>query len=39
MFARIRQTSRRLQVSVVETRWASGHSGQEHVAALGSIAA
>src|ERR1700722_5696673 len=37
MFARIRETPRRLQVSLVEARRVGGRVRQTHVAALGSI--
>jgi hypothetical protein len=37
MFARFRQTARRLQVSIVETRREDGKVRHEHVAGLGSI--
>jgi hypothetical protein len=38
MFVRFRQTVRRLQVSLVETRRADGRVRHEHIAGLGSIA-
>jgi hypothetical protein len=38
MFVRFRQTPRRLQASVVETRRRAGKVASEHVASLGSIA-
>jgi hypothetical protein len=37
MFVRLRKTTRRLQVSLIETRWAAGKVRSEHVAGLGSI--
>jgi hypothetical protein len=37
MFVRFRQTKRRLQVSLVETRRIDGRVDQEHVAGLGSV--
>jgi hypothetical protein len=37
MFVRFRKTAHRLQVSLIETRWAAGKVRSEHVAGLGSI--
>ena len=37
MFVRFRQTKRKLQVSLCETRWTSMGPRQEHVAQLGSV--
>ena len=37
MFVRFRQTSRRLQVSLVETRRVDGRVRHEHIASLGAI--
>jgi hypothetical protein len=37
MFTRFRQTPRRMQVSIVETRRAGGKVAHEHIAGLGSI--
>jgi hypothetical protein len=39
MFARFRQTSRRLQVSLIETKRANGKVCHEHIASMGSVAA
>jgi len=37
MYVRFRQTKRRLQVSLVESRRTDGRVDQEHVASLGSV--
>jgi hypothetical protein len=37
MFVRFRQTKRKLQVSLCETRWTPNGPRQEHIAQLGSV--